>query len=269
MDVAQMIQLILYGWLGMALMMAILYGVARITRNAGIVDAGWATGLAVLAVFYAAVGDGLAARRLLLAALAGFWGLRLGSYLFFNRFVGKPEDGRYRELRNRWGDRAERNLFLFFQFQASWDVLFSLPFLAVAFNANPALGLWDLLGAVVWGIAVLGETTADRQLALFRARPGNKGKTCNQGLWRYSRHPNYFFEWVHWFAYVFLAVGSSLWWLTLLGPVLMGVFLLKITGIPHTEEQSLKSRGESYREYQRTTSAFVPWFPKKPAKPGP
>jgi len=262
-------QMILFGWLGMALMMAILYGVARARRNAGIVDVGWATGLAILAVFYASVGDGLASRRFLLAVLAGFWGLRLGSYLFFNRFVGKPEDTRYKALREGWGDRAERNLFLFFQFQASWDVLFSLPFLAVVLNPTPSLGIWDLIGAGIWTVAVLGETIADRQLARFRADPENRGKTCNQGLWRYSRHPNYFFEWIHWFAYIFLAVGSPHWWLALLGPLVMAVFLLKITGIPYTELQSLKSKGESYREYQRTTSAFIPWFPKKPKQPEP
>ena len=261
--------MILFGWFGMALMMAMLYAVARIRRNAGIVDAGWATGLAILAVFYAWVADGLGPRRVLLAALAGFWGLRLGSYLFFNRFIGKPEDGRDRELRTRWGNRAERNLLLFFQLQASWDVLFSLPFLAVAFNPTPSLGVWDLIGCAIWATAVLGETTADRQLARFRAKPENRGKTCNKGLWRYSRHPNYFFEWIHWFAYIFLAIGSPYGWLALLGPVLMGVFLLKITGIPYTEQQSVKSRGESYREYQRTTSAFIPWFPKKPAKSEP
>ena len=118
-------------------------------------------------------------------------------------------------------------------------------------------------------MAVLGETIADRQLARFRADPENRGKTCNQGLWRYSRHPNYFFEWIHWFAYIFLAVGSPHWWLALLGPLVMAVFLLKITGIPYTELQSLKSKGESYREYQRTTSAFIPWFPKKPKQPEP
>jgi steroid 5-alpha reductase family enzyme len=133
----------------------------------------------------------------------------------------------------------------------------------VVLNPTPSLGIWDLVGAGIWATAVIGETTADRQLARFRAQPENRGKTCNQGLWRYSRHPNYFFEWIHWFAYIFLAVGSPIWWLTLLGPVLMGIFLLKITGIPYTEQQSLKSRGESYREYQRTTSAFIPWFPKK------
>ena len=259
-------QMIFYGWVGMALMMATLYVIGRIRRNAGIVDAGWATGLAILAVFYAWSADGLGLRRLLLVALAGFWGLRLGSYLFFNRFVGKPEEGRYQELRSRWGNRAERNLFLFFQFQASWDVLFSLPFLAVAFNPTPSLGVWDLIGCAIWATAVLGETTADRQLARFRADSENRGKTCNKGLWRYSRHPNYFFEWIHWFAYIFLAIGSPYWWLALLGPVLMAVFLLKITGIPYTEQQSVKSRGESYREYQRTTSPFIPWFPKKPAQ---
>jgi steroid 5-alpha reductase family enzyme len=260
--------MILYGWLGMALMMAILYSIARARRNAGLVDVGWATGLALLAVFYATVADGLASRRLLLAILAGFWGLRLGSYLLLNRFIGKPEESRYAALREGWGDRAERNLFFFFQFQASWDILFSLPFLAVVLNPTPSLRIWDWIGVGIWITAVLGESIADRQLARFRADPANRGKTCSQGLWRYSRHPNYFFEWIHWFAYIFLGVGSPHWWLTFLGPLVMAVFLLKITGIPYTELQSLKSKGKSYREYQRTTSAFIPWFPKKPRQRG-
>jgi steroid 5-alpha reductase family enzyme len=93
--------------------------------------------------------------------------------------------------------------------------------------------------------------------------PANRGKTCQEGLWRYSRHPNYFFEWLHWFAYVSWAAGSGLEWLAWMGPVIMLWFLVKVTGIPASEAQSLKSRGEEYREYQRRTSAFIPWFRKK------
>jgi steroid 5-alpha reductase family enzyme len=166
-------------------------------------------------------------------------------------------------LREKWGRRANRNFFIFFLVQASWSVLFSLPFLAVVFNTANPLGILDGLGVAVWIFSVLGEVVADWQLARFRRGSQNRGKTCNQGLWRYSRHPNYFFEWLHWFAYILLAAGSPYWWLSLLGPVTMGVFLFKITGIPYTEKQALRSRGESYREYQRTTSAFFPWFTKK------
>jgi steroid 5-alpha reductase family enzyme len=115
----------------------------------------------------------------------------------------------------------------------------------------------------VWIISVGGEWLADRQLARFRQDPSNKGKVCRQGLWRYSRHPNYFFEWVHWWAYVLIGIGGPWGWLTLFGPAVMLVFLLKITGVPPTEKRALQSRGEAYREYQRTTSVFFPWPPKQ------
>jgi steroid 5-alpha reductase family enzyme len=259
----KVLPLIFYAWMGMALMMCFLYFAARATKNAGIVDAGWAIGLAILALMYAWVGPGYLPRRVILGALGGFWALRLGLYLLFDRVIGKPEDGRYLSLREKWGDKADRNFFLFFQAQATWDILFSLPFLAVAFNPKAPLGFFDYLGVFTWLTAVAGESIADRQLARFRKDESNRGKVCNVGLWRYSRHPNYFFEWVHWFGYIFLSIGSPLLWIALLGPVVMGVFLFKITGIPYTEQQALKSRGDAYRKYQETTSVFIPWFPKK------
>jgi steroid 5-alpha reductase family enzyme len=113
---------------------------------------------------------------------------------------------------------------------------------------------------VLWAGAVLGETVADRQLAGFRADPANRGAVCRRGLWRLSRHPNYFFEWVQWWAYVLIGRGAPL---TLIGPAAMLVFLFRVTGIPYTERQALRSRGEAYREYQRATSAFVPWPPRR------
>jgi steroid 5-alpha reductase family enzyme len=116
---------------------------------------------------------------------------------------------------------------------------------------------------LIWAVAVGGETLADRQLAAWRAAPANDGRTCRSGLWRYSRHPNYFFEWLHWWTYIPLAWGSPWWWLTLLGQALMLFTLFKVTGIPHTERQALASRGEDYRAYQRSTSVFIPWFPKE------
>jgi steroid 5-alpha reductase family enzyme len=112
---------------------------------------------------------------------------------------------------------------------------------------------------------VAGEYLADHQLARFRADPANGGRTCRSGLWRYSRHPNYFFEWLHWFTYVALAAGSRLAWVALSGPLVMYVFLRWVSGIPFTEAQALRTRGEDYRDYQRRTSMLFPWPPRRTA----
>jgi len=232
------------------------------SRDAGIVDVGWAALLGLLALYYGFVGAEETLRGVIVGLMGSIWAFRLAWYLFFNRvYKAKEEDGRYRTMREYFGASAQPAFFAFFQIQATWAVLFSLPFLAVALTPGP-LGIFDLIGVLIWAIAVGGETLADAQLAQWRANPKNKGRTCRAGLWRYSRHPNYFFEWVHWFAYLVIAIGTSLWWMTFLGPILMIVFLFYVTGIPHTERQALKSRGEDYRRYQQETSIFIPWFPK-------
>jgi len=253
--------LLLLGWVLAAAMMAALWLLQRARRDAGVVDVGWAAGLGLLAILYAAAGGGDPLRRVLVAVMAGAWSLRLTWHLLADRILGKPEDGRYQTLRARWGRRARARFFLFFQVQAVADVVLSLPFL-VAMRGGVALGAAGIAGVTVWVVAVLGEALADAQLARFRANPANRGTTCRIGLWRASRHPNYFFEWLHWWSYVLLAAGSPGWWLALIGPALMLYFLLKVTGIPVTEAQAVLSRPD-YAEYQRTTSAFSPWFPKR------
>jgi len=214
------------------------------------------------AVLFAAQGDGDPARRVLLVILAGGWGFRLAWYILRDRVLRGEEDGRYRRMREHWGENAQRNLFLFFQAQAVFVVIFAVPFLAVAHAGRSGLDVWDWLGLAIWLIAVMGESLADRQLARFRADSNNRGKVCQTGLWKYSRHPNYFFEWVHWWAYVAMGLLGSWGWATLLGPLMMLLFLFRFTGIPHTERQALLSRGEAYRAYQRSTSVFIPWFPR-------
>jgi len=256
--------LILVGWAIVAAMMALLWAVQRTTGDAGIVDVGWAAGLGILAVLYAALAGGAAPHRVLVAVVAGLWSARLATYVFVDRVRGKPEDGRYRTLRAKWGANAQRNFFVFFEVQALLDVILSVPFLVIATNRSSALSGWEGTAVVLWLIAVGGEWLADRQLARWRADPANRGRTCRAGLWRYSRHPNYFFEWLHWWVYVIMAVGVGWWWFaTLVGPAVMSFFLFRVTGIPATEAQALASRGDDYRDYQRTTSMFVPWFPKK------
>jgi steroid 5-alpha reductase family enzyme len=147
--------------------------------------------------------------------------------------------------------------------QAAAAVFFALPLLLLSQRSRESWQWLDLLGIALWSAGILGVAVSDWQLARFRTRPENRGKTCRWGLWRYSRHPNYFFEWLHWCSYVPLVIGTPAGWLAILVPLLLLYFLFFVTGIPPTEAQALASRGEEYRSYQRTTSAFVPWFPKK------
>jgi steroid 5-alpha reductase family enzyme len=179
------------------------------------------------------------------------------------RVLSESEDGRYAMLREQWGERTQPYLFIFFQVQAFWAVLFALPMLVAAYNDAPAPAWYDFLGVAIWLIAVGGEALADAQLNRFRRDPATKGQVCTNGLWRYSRHPNYFFEWVHWWAYVAMGFAGPWGWLTLGGPAVMLLFLTKITGIPPTEKRAVQSRGDAYRRYQQTTSAFFPWPPKR------
>ncbi len=248
-------------------MMAILWLVQRRTGNAGIVDAAWAAEIGILGIFYAATSDGYLPRRVLAAVLIGVWSARLALYILLDRVLGRPEDGRYRTLREEWGTTAGRRLFFFFQTQALAAWFFALPVIVVADHPVDHWTAWDLAGLLIWCISVGNTILADRQLVRFKRRPESRGKTCREGWWRYSRHPNYFFEWLHWWSYVALAAGSSYWWVTLLAPAAMLHFLLNVTGIPPTEAQALASRGEDYRQYQRTTSVFIPWFPKKEIHP--
>jgi steroid 5-alpha reductase family enzyme len=241
--------------------MTLTWSVQRRTRNAGYVDVVWAALMGGSALFYGALGSGAATPRLLGAMLGGIWGFRLSLHLLA-RVLHETEDGRYRFLREHWRD-DQRKFFAFFIGQAFLTALFSVPFLVVAENPVTGLTGWSLAGVAVWIASLTGESLADHQLARWRRDPANRGRTCRQGLWAWSRHPNYFFEWLHWFAYVLLAVGSPGWAWSLIGPALMGASLLWITGIPFTEAQSLRSRGEDYRRYQREVSAFVPWFPRR------
>ena len=232
-------------------------------RNAAVIDVGWALGLAVLALYYAYAGPGYKPRKYALAVMVGFWGFRLAVYLLFSRVIGHPEEGRYVQLRKEWKRHLGLRFLFFFEFQALLDVILSTPFLIAALNPHAPLGFLENFGAGIWLVSMIGEGIADRQLYYFKKNPENASKTCREGLWKYSRHPNYFFDWMTWVGYAVFALGSPWGWIGLISPALVLYFLLDVTGIPATEAQALRSRGDEYREYQRTTSSFVPWFPKK------
>lgn len=253
--------LLVHGGLAASLLMLGLWCVERRREDAGLVDAGWAAAVGAMALYCAVALEGEPLRRALLGCMGGLWAARLVLLLRHRMRPGR-EDGRYRMLRQQWGSQAGRNFFFFFQFQAGLALVFALPFWAGAQSAAP-LGAADAFGGLLWLVGVGGESLADRQLDRFKSKPANRGRTCREGLWRYSRHPNYFFEWLHWCAYVFVALGGPYPWMAPAAAGLMLYLVLRVTGIPYAEKRALATRGEEYNRYRRSTSAFIPWFPRK------
>ena len=246
----------------LALVMAGVWWAAVRIRNAGIVDVAWSANFGLVALLSVALMPGYPPRRLLIGAMTLLWSARLAGHLY-RRVAGQHpvEDGRYAQLRSEWAHRADRRFFWFFELQGALNLLLSAPLLLASANATPPLHPLEWTAFALWAVALAGESLADRQLDAFRRDPANRGRTCRAGLWRYSRHPNYFFEWLVWVAYWLFACASPWGWTTLFCPLLMLYFLFRVTGIPATEAQALRTRGEDYREYQRTTSEFVPMPP--------
>ncbi|MCS7006221.1 MAG: DUF1295 domain-containing protein [Thermoleophilia bacterium] len=242
--------------------MALLWALAVRIGNASHVDVAWAMLIACCAIVYALLGAGSVEMRTLAALLASIWGFRLGCYLLLDRVLGKEEDGRYRELRRKWGAKATWNFFWFFQFQAVFVAFFSIPFALIVQDGDESFSWLVWLGIAVWAIGNVGTIVADRQLAQWRANPANKGKTARTGLWSWSRHPNYFFELVTWCGVALVATAAPWGWVAWIVPAGLLVLLFRVTGIPATEAQALRSRSD-YAEYQRTTSVFVPLPPRR------
>jgi steroid 5-alpha reductase family enzyme len=252
--------LLAWGALAMLALFLGAWAVLLRTDNVGWVDVAWGFGMGVLAVLFALIGPGDPVRRTLVGVLGGLWGLRLGLYLAL-RAARSPEDARYTTLKRRWGGNIPLKFLGFFLFQGLLDLALAWPFLVACLDPSPRLHAVAWAGAAVWALALAGEALADAQLRRFKAAP--RGRVCNTGLWRYSRHPNYFFQWLAWVGCCLVALPSPLGWTAMGSPLLILFFLLKVTGIPATEEQALASRGDAYRQYQRTTSPFIPWFPRR------
>ena len=238
---------------------AVTWAVSVRIRNYGLLDVAFSYGVAILAPLYAVLGPGLALRKWAFAAIGVAWSVRLGTYILVRVLRHHPEeDARYATLRRRWPGRLR--FLAFFELQAFLVAVFSLPFLLASYNPAPAVSLVEVAGLALAAGGVLGETIADRQMQAFKRDTASRGRVCEVGLWRYSRHPNYFFESLVWWGFFVAALGSPHGWITIACPLLMLYFLLRVTGIPLTEEYAVASKGDAYRAYQRTTSAFVPWF---------
>lgn len=256
--------LIVTAWIGLSVVFGLFFIVARRINNYGVVDIVWSYAFAALGIYYAMFGSGWSVRRAMIASMVTLWSVRLGTHLYRRVLGHHPvEDGRYAQLRKEWAANFIPKMAGFFQMQAASVVLLGVAFFIICLNRDPRLHPLEIGGAVLWLLALVGEAVADAQLAAFKRNQDNQGRVCDVGLWHFSRHPNYFFEWLVWVSYFVFALASPWGWLAAIGPVSILYLLLRVTGIPLTEEQSLRSKGEAYRHYQKTTSAFVPWFPKK------
>ena len=208
-------------------------------------------------------------RQIVVAVLVAIWSARL-TWQLTVRTLHKPDDARYAKLRDEWGADYDKRIFFFLQIQAVCALLLAISHFFAARRPGE-LGAADAAGILVLLVAMGGAYLADAQLHRFATNPANRGKICEEGLWAWSRHPNYFFEWLAWLAFPVIAIdlsGAYPWgWGALVGPAFMYWLLVHVSGIPPLEEHMLRSRGDAYREYQRTTSAFVPWFPKSSTAP--
>ncbi|NWG24394.1 MAG: DUF1295 domain-containing protein [Pseudorhodoplanes sp.] len=245
--------------------MACAWAVQRKTGSSRWVDATWTFGTGGVAFIAALLPVGAGSwphwRQFAVAVLAGFWCLRLGLHIAArNRAI--DDDPRYGSLKAQWGKDAPRRMFWFLQSQAAVGIVLALSIALAAHNPNPAFRIQDLVGAAILIVAIAGEAIADRQLRRFASDPANRRGVCDVGLWRWSRHPNYFFEWLAWTAYPVIAIDLSGQnpggWVALLAPICMYWVLVHVSGIPPLEEHMLKTRGDMYRAYQRRTRAFLP-----------
>jgi steroid 5-alpha reductase family enzyme len=251
--------------LALSASMAVAWAIALRTGKSGWIDAVWSFAVGVFGVVASLfpLDDGpFGTRQMIVATLAAFWSGRLGLHIA-GRTLGVGDDPRYAELKRQWGhDDYPRRLFGFLQIQAAAGFILVISIMSAARNPADELTTGDWIGIVIFFVALCGEALADLQLSRFRADPANKGKVCDSGVWRYSRHPNYFFEWLAWVAYVPIAINWPdfyYWgWVAISGPVLMYWLLVHASGIPPLETHMLRSRGERFRAYQATVNAFWP-----------
>jgi len=233
-------------------------------KDVSIVDAFWGPGFVVVAAVAFWVTEGAEPRRWLLLTLCGIWGLRLGIYLLIRNLGEGEEDYRYQAMRKKIGPTftwVSRLRVFFFQAVLFWFISFPLQ-LGISSAEPAALGWLDALGALFWVVGFFFETVGDGQLARFKADPSSKGQVMDKGLWRYTRHPNYFGDFMVWWGFFLIALAVPGGWKTIASPILMSIFLMKISGVGLLEKK-LKSTRPGYMAYAERTNTFFPWLPKQ------
>ncbi len=240
-------------------LMLVAWLVSLAKNDVSIVDTLWSILFLVIAAGYAWLADASGPRVVLVLALVSAWALRLSVFIAV-RNHGQPEDHRYQRIRrnNEPGFRF-KSVYIVFGLQGLLAWLIAMP-LAAALSGSAPLGWLDLAGVVLWLTGMFFECVGDAQLARFKRDPASSGQVMDRGLWRYTRHPNYFGEFMLWWGYYLLAVAAGGWW-TLLSPLLMSVLLLKVSGVALLEKD-IGGRRPAYADYARRTNAFIPWRPR-------
>lgn len=259
--------------LALSAIMSGAWAVQQRTGNSGWVDTIWTFGLGLIGTLAALIplSNSVPVRQVLVAGIVFAWSLRLGLHIA-SRTARISDDPRYAELIRGWGPDARRQMYWLLQKQALVTIPLAASIFLAAHNPAPGFRLQDALAVCVMIVAIAGEAAADRQLRAFRSLPGNHSKVCDVGLWRWSRHPNYFFEWLGWLAYPLMAIdlggGYAVGWVAVAGPVCMYWLLAHVSGVPPLEEHMLRSRGDAYRAYQARTSVFFPMPPRSSERGG-
>lgn len=226
----------------------------RYLSNPSVVDVGWASGLTLSGIIYLNHA-GWTVRSIVLGLCLIIWGARLGGYLWYTRIRKKQIDKRYTALSENWKIAKPLGFFLNFQLQGALIFIISITWYFISLKSQQSLSLFDLFGLLIFIIAISLETLADSQLTHFKKE--FPGKVCNQKLWRHSRHPNYFFEWLIWCAFTLFALSAPYGWISILSPLTLYFLMTRITA-PMTEQGSIQSRGDEYIQYQKVTPMFFP-----------
>lgn len=248
------------GLLFCSLLMTVVYFISTRLNFYSLVDAAWAYGIGLITTGAFLFTPVITTKKIIVLSMALAWSLRLGTYLSFRLIQYYPiEDRRYQNLKKIW---SKLYLFLFFQFQGISQIIFCIPFFLVLVDSDDKISYSFLIGLTIFVIGLIGETIADRQLQLFKMQKENINKVFESGLWKYSRHPNYFFEWLAWCGVAMVAIESPYGYVGLISPISMFLTLNYFTGIPAVEAQSILTKYSVYKNYQNKTNSFFPGFRK-------
>lgn len=256
-----MISFILYSALAIFLYMITVFTIAQIKKDNSIVDIAWGPGFTLVSALTFLMSQEFMFRQILVCVLIVLWGTRLALHITV-RNKGRGEDFRYAQWRKDWGKWfLIRSFFQVFMLQGFILLVIAYPIILVNHSSRGGIKIYDFIGALLWLIGFFFESTGDYQLLKFKRRPENKGKIITHGLWKYTRHPNYFGETLIWWGIFLIALSVRHGWTAIISPLLITFLLLRVSGITMLEKKYAGNK--DFEEYAKRTSPFIPWFPKK------